>query len=394
MSEKTNWMPAIAGMLLLGLGVGLMGIYGFFVTPLAKEFDVGVAVINIGPVAMLLVPGFLSPLIGRLADRIPVRRLIFTGIVVAALSMFAISLAPSLRLAALAFIGLTVGLILYGPVVVNGLMVKRYPGLEARALAIAAMGMSVSAVVLPPLVGGLLSAGDWRFTLQVLALLLAVILGLMTFFAIPRGVITVAEGSDGGTTKDIYRYPPFWLIGLCMALGLNVAMIGAVCFPPHFAQQGYSIAEAGWFLSVTGIAGFTGKTVVAWLGDRIQQGAKWLVVGIMLLQIVGLFLLMRADSSASIYAAMLMIGLSNGAFIPMHPFINSRYFDAAVISEVTGKQMPLFLPLGLVGAPMAGYIFDQTGNYSLVFTLMMGIVAVACLLAASLSPSKAVDRGL
>ncbi len=103
---------------------------------------------------------------------------------------------------------------------------------------------------------------------------------------------------------------------------------------------------------------------------------------------------MRADSSASIYAAMLMIGLSNGAFIPMHPFINSRYFDASVISEVTGKQMPLFLPLGLVGAPMAGYIFDQTGSYQWVFTLMAGIIAIACVLAASLSPSKAVDRGL
>ena len=382
-------MPAIAGMLLLGLGGGLMGIYGFFVTPLAKEFNVGVAIINIGPVAILLVPGFLSPLIGRLADRIPIRRLIFTGIVVAALSMFAVSLAPSLRLAAVAFIGLTVGLILYGPVVVNGLMVKRYPGREARALAIAAMGMSVSAVVLPPLVGGLLSAGDWRFTLQVLALGLAVVLGLMTYFAIPRGVITVADSDEPAAPLDIYRYPPFWLIGLCMALGLNVAMIGAICFPPHFAQQGYSIAEAGWFLSVTGIAGFTGKTVVAWLGDRIQHGAKWLVAGIMLLQIFGLFLLMRADSSTSIYAAMLMIGLSNGAFIPMHPFINSRYFDAAIISEVTGKQMPLFLPLGLVGAPMAGYIFDQTGNYQLVFTLMMAIVAMAALLIACLGPIRA-----
>ena len=59
-----------------------------------------------------------------------------------------------------------------------------------------------------------------------------------------------------------------------------------------------------------------------------------------------------------------------------------------MISEVTGKQMPLFLPLGLVGAPMAGYIYDQTGNYSLVFTLMMGIVAVACVFAALLGPGR------
>ena len=48
----------------------------------------------------------------------------------------------------------------------------------------------------------------------------------------------------------------------------------------------------------------------------------------------------------------------------MHPYLNSRYFDATIISQINGAQMPLFLPFGLVGAPLAGYAFDQTGNYS------------------------------
>ena len=43
----------------MGLGVGLLGIYGFFVEPLSREFGVGVATINIGPVALLLVPALV-----------------------------------------------------------------------------------------------------------------------------------------------------------------------------------------------------------------------------------------------------------------------------------------------------------------------------------------------
>ena len=39
-------------MICLALGAGLIGIYGFFVKPLSEEFGVGVATLNIGPVAL------------------------------------------------------------------------------------------------------------------------------------------------------------------------------------------------------------------------------------------------------------------------------------------------------------------------------------------------------
>ena len=119
----------------LGCGVGLIGIYGFFVEPLAHTFDVGVATINVGPVALLLVPAFLAPQVGRLVDRVSIRRLVLIGVTCAMLSLCVSSIAPTLWIAALGFLGFAVGLTLYGPVVVNGLMVKTYPGREARALA-------------------------------------------------------------------------------------------------------------------------------------------------------------------------------------------------------------------------------------------------------------------
>ena len=38
----------------------------------------------------------------------------------------------------------------------------------------------------------------------------------------------------------------FWLIGFCVALGLNVAIVLAICYPPYFLSEGYSVAQAGW----------------------------------------------------------------------------------------------------------------------------------------------------
>ncbi len=64
----------------------------------------------------------------------------------------------------------------------------------------------------------------------------------------------------------------------------------------------------------------------------------------------------------------------------MQPYLNSRYFDAAIISQVNGAQMPLFLPFGLIGAPLAGYAYDQTGNYDAVLVALAATLGVAALL--------------
>lgn len=367
-------------MLCLALGPGLIGIYGFFVEPLSQEFGTSVALINIGPVLLILVPGLVSPVVGRLADRVPIRGLLLAGSTLSMASLFAVGLAPALLLAALGFLCFSLGLTLYGPVVVNGLMVKAYPGREARALAIAAIGISIASAILPPLVGNLLQYLDWRTTLQSLAVGLLVALWLVILSGIPRGVAGQAAEAGARADRSIYRNPAFWLIGFAVALGLNASVVLAICYPPHFINTGYSAAEAGWFLAMTGMAGLTGKACLAWLGDAARSYAKWMALTLLLLQVAGLLVLLSAESTGTVVVALCLLGFGTGAFIPMHPYLNSRYFDAAVIGEVNGAQMPLFLPFGLVGAPLAGYVFDQSGSYDRV----LAGLAVALLVAATL----------
>ena len=91
MQAARAWLPALAGMTCLGLGAGLIGLFGFFVEPLSQEFGVGVATLNIAPVALLLVPGIIAPLVGRLVDVWPIRRMILGGSAFALLSLLAIS---------------------------------------------------------------------------------------------------------------------------------------------------------------------------------------------------------------------------------------------------------------------------------------------------------------
>lgn len=383
-----TWLPVITGMCCLGLGPGIMAIYGFFVQPLSQEFGVGVAVINAGPVALLLVPAFLGALIGKWADRLPVRNILLAGASLGMFSLLAIGHAPTLLMAALGFLGFSLGMSLYGPVVVNGMLVKLYPGREARALALAAIGISVAAVVLPPLVGSLLAYFEWRLTLQLLAGGLLVVLWVVILAGAPRGVVGTATCTEAPVAGAFYRTQAFWLIGLCMALGLNVMIVLSVAYPPFFTGRGFSVADAGWFLSMAGLSGLAGKSCLAWWGDAVRHFARWLVAGLLLMQIVGLGLLFIATDVPGVLLALALQGFASGAFIPMHPYLNSRYFDAAINSQVTGAQMPLFLPLGLTGAPLAGYVYDRTGSYDMVLLALAVALAVAALLVARLPAAQ------
>jgi len=376
--------PVLTGMCCLALGPGIMGIYGFFVEPLSSEFGVGVAILNVGPVALLFVPAILGAWIGKMADQLPLRNILLVGVTLGMLSLMAISHAPTLWLVALGFLSFSLGLTLYGPVVVNGLMVKLYPGREARALAVVAMGMSLAAGTLPPLVGTLLEYYSWRAALQSLAAGALVVLWLAILIGIPKGVVLTPPAADAPVAKGFSSNKAFWLIGLCVALAMNVAIVLAVCYPPLFASKGYTMADAGWFLALAGMTGLVGKSFLAWQGDDVRHYVKWLAAAMLILQSAGLGLLFTATNVSEMIPAMCLLGFSGGAFLPMHPYLNSRYFDASIISQVTGAQMPLFLPFGLVGAPLAGYAFDQTGNYDVVLIALAATLCLAALLALGL----------
>ena len=381
-----TWLPALAGMTCLGLSAGLIGIFGFFVEPLSQEFDVTVAALNMAPVALLLVPGILSPVVGRLIDRMPARRLILAGSGLAMFSLFMVSRAPSPLWASIAFFCFALGFVCYGPVAINGLMVKLYPGREGRALAIVAMGISVSSITLPLFIGSALQLFDWRTTLGVLSVCMLLAIWLWVFLAIPADAGGSVEASSRKLAGDIYRRPEFWLVGVTVALAMNVMVVLAICYPPLFAQRGFTAVEAGLFLSVAGFGGALGKLTIAGLADRFSGATRMIVATILLLKLLGLVLLLRAETTVAVTVSIFLMGFAGGSLLPMHPYLNSRYFDAAVIGQVNGAQAPLFLPLGLVGPPLAGYVFDQTGSYQWV------LVGLCVLLLASVATVLVLPR--
>lgn len=394
MAQLRDWAPALTGMACFALGAGLIGVYGFFAEHLAEEFQVGLATINIGPAALLLVPGLVGPVVGKFVDKVPIRRIMLTGATIAMASLYLASTASTLTIAAICFLGFALGLAMYGPVVVNGLLVKLYSGREAQALAIAAMGISVATIVLPPLVGILLLHFGWREALAVVALGTGLLLWAIILLGIPARAGLETEVTTAESDKShLYSNRSFWLVGFCVALALNVSIVLAISYPPHFTSMGFSVAQAGLFISVAGAAGLCGKGMLAVFADLVSRHTKAVAFGLIVGQALGLVLLLFANSVASTIAVMCITGFCGGAFIPMHPYLNSRYFGADIIGQVNGAQMPLFLPFGLIGAPLAGYLYDLQGHYETVFWGLAVVLIFAGMLALLLPKARPVlDR--
>ena len=397
------WSPALATMLCQGLGIGLIGVFGFFIEPLANEFNASVASINIAPVLLILVPGLIGPMIGKFADQFAIKNIMLSGLLIAQGSLYGIATADNIYLVCLGFLGFSIGLSLYGPITVNTLLVKVYKDNAGRALAIAAMGVSIATTLLPFAVTWLILQVEWRQTLVVLSLSITLLLGIVMLKVLPSGLIGGdPTGSDTNkvqaankalqtSAKPSIKYlkdRTFWQIGLAVAIAFNVALVLGISYPPHFSNMGFSLSQAAFLVSVAGFSGLIGKAGVAVVADKLRDHVKYVAAVLILIEIIGVFALISTSNFQLMVLAVAALGIGGGAFIPMHPYLNSGYFSADIIGRINGAQMPLFLPFGLIAPPLTGFAFDATGSYAPAFVGLIIALVVAMLLLVCLPKVK------
>ncbi len=369
------WVPALGALICLAFSLGFMGIFGFFIKPIATEFSVSQGLVTSAPVLLILVPAFVGPIIGRLADRLAARQLMMFGISLSTVALYTISASDSIVILAVWFAVFVVGMSFCGPIVINAFLIKLYRESSGRALAISAMGASLATLILPNWVAYLLQDATWREVLAEMSITIFAVVIVIIFFAIPKvsKVLSVDAIDDGNPTvadssiNDFYKRPVFWIVGLGIAIVFNAALVISICYPPHLMSLGLNMQQAASVVSISGIGGVIGKVLVAAVVDRYRSYIRFFSAGIVAVSATGISLLIFSDQYLVLLMAGLLIGFGGGGMLPMHPILNSCYFDSANIGRVIGGQMPLFLPFGLVGAPLAGWSYNHFGNYSAVF---------------------------
>ena len=385
-----GWYLAIVAFLLLMVSNGaIMYSYSVVAVPLGLEFEASRVTMMLGVTVMTLAGGIMSPLFGSLIDRWSLRSMMLIGVFGMSCGYFLLSFTTASWQVPLIYGALMMlGLNLLGPLTTSTLLARWFSRKRGMVLGLAAIGTSVGGFVFPPVIQWLIDAYEWRDALRILALgcLILTIPAVMLVVNSPKdrglGADGVALDADAPlvlpeaiTFKSLLADRNFWLIALVMSL-LFSAYTGVLSnLVPLALNKGLSAEQGAFLISILAVAGIAGKIGFGTIADRVDLllGYAASIVCV----IIALLLFATTSSFSTFMLASGFMGFATGGMLPVWGAILAILFGAANYGRVMGMMSPVIMPLTLVGAPLAGYIFDVTGGYAPAFVLFAGGLVLA-----------------
>ena len=392
-----RWLQLTAGI------VGMVAVANFqyswtlFVPALMERHNwTRVAVLDALNIFFISAQTWLVPLEGYLAERFGPRRLLLAGGVAAALAWVVISQTSSLTVlyAAQVLCGCGSGIV-YG--ISMGSALKWFPDRRglAAGLTAAAFGAGSAATVLP-IEYTIQHHGDqtafiWFGLGQGLVVVLA---GLLMRFPEPHEVPAVIQsrvlqsGRDY-TPWEMLRSPAFWLLYLMMTMGAipGLLMMGQIkpmaldfgVADKEVSLLGLTLAALPFAMMVDRVMGGLTRPVFGWVSDHIgRERAIFLAFG---LEGASLLLLILFAENPVMFV--LMSGLAFfgwGAVFSLFPAVSGDMFGRKFATTNYGW---LYTAKGVATLLVAlcNRLHAQTGNWALVFALMIAADWIAALLA-------------
>ncbi|MGO8797535.1 MAG: MFS transporter [Roseiarcus sp.] len=387
-----RWVIVAAGGLLGCVAIGAMFSLPVFLLPISRDTGWSVAGVSsamtIGFVAMAL--GSIAW--GALADRIGARAVVLIGSLALAASLALASRATSLVQFQLVF-GLAVGgaaAAILAPMM--ACVTGWFDTHRSLAVSLVSAGMGMAPMTMSPLAAWLVSAHDWRTSLQLIAGLAAIVM-IPTAMLVRRPPALAGAGAEaageGGrqsamTLAQAVRSPQF-IILLLTNFFCCATHSGPIFHTVSYAVScGIPIVAAVSIYSVEGLAGMGGRIAFGILGDRL--GAKRVLVSGLLLQAFGALAYVFARELVAFYAAAALFGFIYAGIMPLYAVIARENFPLRMMGTVIGGTA-MAGSLGMATGPLAGgLIFDAFAGYGWLYVGSWGIGVGAFLIALTFSP--------
>ena len=369
-------------------------IFGLFVVPVSEELGLSRATMNSAFVLRSIGSAVLAPVIGRLLDKFPARPIVAVSTIMLGAGFVILGTMDDLWLSVVALavlipVGLDgTALITFGVLVTRWFKIHR-----ARALAVSAIGMSLSGAITPPLAALLIENCGWRAALVTTGITLTVLFLLLTPIIRDRpGPADVEPGahdrsqtqhaggdssdSEPASLKDVMRIPEFWVLGVIGSVTTGIVATVTLSLVPLGMDRGLTLMDATSLMVVTSVTAVMSKLTLAMFGDRVD---KLIVLTAMLL--CGFVMnasLMVANDYWPLFICAALLGFASGAWPPLEGAILADLLGVKSFGTVRGLLAPLSMGAVAGGMLIAGRVRDQTGSYApllLAFSLAALILA-------------------
>ena len=266
------------------------------------------------------------------------------------------------------------------------------------------MGVSLSGMVMAHVATQLVQSSGWRGTYEIFGWITLGVSPLVFLTAVGRPEekrlrafgaqeetndrsTTLADAEAAAptgalrtewTTLQALREPNLWVISVATGL----IFIGTTAIMTHIlafgTDAGLEEKRAAWLLSMLAGGAVAGKLLFGWLADRLGERPALIVS--LAMQILAFVMLTIGSGFWPLIAICTFLGLGVGGVMQLTVALLARAFGPVAFGQMMGLMAPLLIPFQSSGAPLAGFIFDETGSYIPAFWIFVGTLVAAAIL--------------
>lgn len=397
-----GWVIVAACLLASMVVFGTSYAFGVFFDALLEEFDRSQAIVSsiFGLQTALLYGG--AVVAGRFVDRSGRRFVAAAGSLMLVVGLLWTALARSFLEVAVAFGVLTafgmaaLFVIAYATV---PLWFRRRRGMAAG---IAAAGLGVGLVAIPPGSSLLIDALGWRLALVCVAIVSAAVLAVVVALLVDHpdevgadtgsAFVGSTRDSDGVSTaplREIVRSTPFVLIFVGWTLvfaPLYVVLSYAVLYA---TETGLGRSVGVFAITIIGITTTVSRVVIGGLSDRIGRTRTFVACAVLMGGSTGV--LVATETAAVFLFVIACFGTGYGGCGGLLGPMVADVFGNQRLNSVFSIVSLSFGVSGLLAPPAVGLAFASLGTYDSAFLAMggAGIVGAAFVLVGARLPSSA-----
>jgi MFS family permease len=395
----------------INLYVGGIIFFSFtaFFEPIQQEFGWSHTQISIATSLRGLEMGIFAPIVGFLVDRFGSRKLLLGGSVIIGIGLVLLSFTQSLLMFYICFLFIALGAGGCTSVVTMTAVAVWFRKNVGLALGFMASGFGAGGLIVP-LVVLLIDASGWRLTL--------VILGTgMWLLGIPLALIVrdrpeqvefnpeapVAESSPApsegersprikGAFFEMIKKPSFLYLNLAEAVRMMSVTAVVIHLMPYLSSLGVPRATAGAVAAALPLVSIAGRFGFGWWGDHFDK--RVVMSATFFLMSAGAFVFCYVRSIPVLILFLLLFAPGFGGSLVLRGAMLQEYFGMAYFGKMIGIVLGSASIGGIIGPTLAGWAFDTTGSYALVWYGLCGLSAVAILPIMKMKPTLIPSRGV
>src|SRR4030081_3077200 len=371
-NSRYRWVIVAAGGLLGCVAIGGMFSLPVFLQPIARDTGWSVTGISSAMTIGFLAMAFTSMMWGTLSDRLGPLPVVLSGSVVLAASLGLASLATPL--VAFQFIlGLMVGAAtaaIFAPMM--ACVTGWFDTHRSLAVSLVSAGMGMAPMTMAPFAAWLVSQHDWRTSMRIVALVVAVIMIPVSLLVRRAPALASGPSAPSGdsaqanmTLAQALRSPQF-IILLLTNFFCCATHSGPIIHTVSYAIScGIPLIAAVTIYSVEGLAGLGGRIAFGLMGDRF--GAKRVLVLGLLAQAFGALGYVFVRELAAFYTVAALFGFIYAGTMPLYASLARDDFPLRMMGTVIGGTA-MAGSLRMATGPLAGgLIYDPFASYAWLY---------------------------